>query len=110
MAQYIKRLLIENGTAWKTYGPESKAARLNPISNLSEIWTLRKLGTIVPNNRRIINTIRRNAELFHQKAYVAACLFTEHAEGFERSCYERSEGTPRFPKVFEEVIDGYLVQ
>lgn len=107
IGQYIKRLLVENRTVWKTYGPESLVAQANPISNLCDIWTLRKLKTIVPNNRKIINAIRKNARLFNVESYEVACLFIEHAEGFERNCYERTEGVPRFPKEFEIMVDKY---
>jgi len=107
MAAHIKRLLIENATAWRTYGPDSVAAKTNPLCNLHLVWTLRKLDTIVPNNRRISDAIRRNASLFDTAGYEAACLFVEHAEGFERNCYERTEGVPRFPAKFEEAIDLY---
>jgi len=107
LAYYVKRLLIENQSAWKTYGPESSAAKDNPLSNLHLVWDLRKLDTIVPNNRRIINLIRRNSPLFDDAGYAAACSFVEHAEGFERNCYERTEGVPKFPIEFEEVINAY---
>jgi len=107
MATQLKRLLIENETAWKTYGPDSSAAQLNPLSNMHLIWTVRKLDILVPNNRRIISTIQRNSSLFDVPGYRAACLFVEHAEGFETNCYERTEGVPKFPKVFQEVIDAY---
>jgi hypothetical protein len=106
---YIKKLLVENETAWGTYGPESVAAESNPISNLSDLWPLRKLGVIVPNNRRIVNAIRQNLTLIDPQPYAACCSFIEHAEGFERNCYGRTENVPRFPKVFAEVIDAFVV-
>ncbi|HEY5177048.1 MAG TPA: HNH endonuclease signature motif containing protein [Terriglobales bacterium] len=83
MATFVKRLLIENETAWRTYGPDSPTAQSNPLSNLHLLWPLRKLDTIVPNNRRIVNIIQRNSTLFDVPGYAAACLFVEHAEGFE---------------------------
>jgi hypothetical protein len=108
IGQYIKRLLIENKAVWQTYGPDSFTARLNPISNVSAIWTLRKLATIVPNNRRIVTAIQRNSSLFQAQAYAVSCLFVEHTEGFEANCYGRTENVPRFPQKFEDVIDGYV--
>ena len=93
---------------WKTYGPESDEAQTNPSSNLAYIWSLRKLDTVVPNNRRIIEAIRKNTDLFDADTYQAACAFIEHAEGFEINCYERTEGVPRFPTNFEEMITSYV--
>jgi hypothetical protein len=34
--------------------------------------------------------------------------FVQHAEGFERNCYMRTEGVPRFPKAFEELVNRYV--
>lgn len=107
IADYILKLLIENRIVWKTYGPESPEAQANPISNLAKIWPLRKLDTIVPNNRRIINAIHKNPHLFDAQAYDSACIFVEHAEGFERNCYERTEGIPKFPQQFEVMVKAY---
>jgi len=101
---YLCPILIENKILWRTYGPESHEAAANPFSNLAKIWALRKLSTIVPNNRKIIEAIHRNRDLFRVSEYEIACLFIEHAEGFERNCYDRTEGIPRFPVEFEELV------
>ncbi|MGJ0430760.1 hypothetical protein [Methylobacter sp.] len=107
LAEYILRLLIENRTVWKTYGPESVEAQANPMSNLASVWAYRKLDTIVPNNRKIVEAIRKNSNLFDVQAYESACAFVEHAEGFERNCYERTEAVPRFPQQFEAMVRRY---
>ena len=107
LAVYVRRLLVQNRTVWKAFGPESDAAQGNPLSNLAYIWSLRKLAVIIPNNRRIIEVIRRNEALFDAAGYEAACAFIEHAEAFELSCYDRAEDVPRFPTSFEEVITDY---
>ena len=57
LANAVKRLLVQNHQVWLTSGPESAEAKANPMSNLVEIWNLRKLDTIVPNNRQIINIV-----------------------------------------------------
>lgn len=103
-ARYVRPLLIENKTTWSTYGPASMLARTNPLSSAADIWVLRKLDTIVPNNRRIINVIRKHRDVFDSDSYETACSFVEHAEGFERNCYRRSEDIPLFPQSFEEMI------
>lgn len=110
LATYIRKLLIENRAAWTTYGPESCVAKQNPLSNLYIVWELRKLDTIVPNNRHIVNAIKRNSQLVDAEGYTAACSFIEHAEGFEQSCYDRKEGVPRFPAEFDKVMDDYTRQ
>jgi hypothetical protein len=105
LCAYIKHRLVENKTLWAAYGPESAAARKNPYSNLYRLWQFRKLSTIVPNNRKIIDAIQRNSHFFDGSQYEIARSFVEHAEGFEQSSYERLEDIPRFPTTFEEVIN-----
>ena len=104
ICEYINNLLIENHEVWRIYGPESKEAFNNPLSNLADVWVLRKLDTIVPNNRRIINAIDRNKALFDTESYRSACAFIEHAKGFEIGCYNTTEGIPRFPKNFVKMV------
>lgn len=106
-ANVVMRYLIENKTASQQYGPESEEAKHNPLSSMVQTWALRKLDTIVPNNRRIINIIKQNRSLFELNDYQKCALFIEHAEGFERNCYQRTEGALRFPVDFERLIDGY---
>src|SRR6185437_3196933 len=65
----VNRLLIENHSIWKTYGPESEEAARNPMSSAAEIWVLRKLGKVVPNNRTIINLIDANKGLLTPEEY-----------------------------------------
>ena len=108
MGQRIKRLLIQNHRVWKNSGPESQEAASNPLSSHVEIWNLRKLDTIVPNNRKVINIIKGNEHLIDLDDLDACYHFIEHAEGFERNCYERAEGVPRFPVEFERLIDTYV--
>ena len=110
VSKYIKKLLIENKAVWETYGPESAEAIANPLSNLARLWPFRKLGTIIPNNRHIINAIRQNKNLFCDEFYEISCKFIEHAEGFERNCYNLSEGIPCFPQQFAELVTSYANQ
>lgn len=104
----IKRLLIENHRTFIEYGPRSENAKNNPMSNIYEIWKIRKGEKIVPNNSKIIKLINENKELFDFGEYEACCEFIEHAEGFERSCNSVLENIKIFPKEFEEVIDKYV--
>ncbi len=108
MGLKIKRLLIQNHRIWKNSGPESQEAASNPLSSHVEIWNLRKLDTIVPNNRKVINIINNNEYLIDVNDLDACYHFVEHAEGFERNCYKRTEGVLRFPVEFERVIDNYV--
>ena len=107
MAATIARLLVKNKHIWLTYGPDSKTAKLNPISNSAYLWSLRKLSTIAPNNRKIMNMIDRNIHLIDLSDLEHFTAFNEHAIGFEHNCYVRTEDVPRFPEAFGQVVHSY---
>lgn len=107
MADAIKRLLIRNKRVWQNFGPESEEATRNPLSNMVELWNLRKLDTVVPNNRSIAKIIHDNEDLIDVDDLDACYQFVEHAAGFEQNCYDKVEGVKRFPQEFQEVIDRY---
>lgn len=104
LANALLRLLKQNHGVWKTYGPESDIAQANPVSNAAGIWTLRKLSTIIPNNRRIAAALEAHGGYFTADEYDTVVEFLEHAAGFEASAYERRDSVPRFPQVFQEMI------
>lgn len=106
LLRYLSDLLAENRACWSTYGPESHIAENNPIANLHRIWKFRKLSIVVPNNARIVSAVKRHSALFRKQEYQVAAQFIEHAAGFERNCYERFDGVPKFPSEFEELING----
>lgn len=103
----IARLLLTNKATWTQYGPESEEAQRNPLSNSARLWELRKLDTVVPNNRKIINLLQQNQDLVDLADCSVCAAFVEHAAGFERNCYTRTEGVPRFPSAFEQLVNRY---
>lgn len=107
MALAIKRLLIKNYRIWNDFGPESETAKKNPISNIAQYWSLQKLSTIVPNNRKIIGIIERHEDMFEIEDYEICCEYISHANLFEQNCYSILETSKRFPQQFKEVIDKY---
>lgn len=98
----VSRRLQENRQVWTTFGPNSAIAQSDPGSNLSQVWTLRKLSTIIPNNLNIINEVSANLALLSAKAYSTFLLFKDHAISFERNQYQRLDAYPLFPVSFEE--------
>jgi hypothetical protein len=98
----VTRLLTENHAIWNTFGPHSEIAESDPDSNVAAVWDLRKLDTILPNNREIINLIGANEGLLSSEDYEAFLLFKNHALAFERSQFDRLDKYPLFPSIFEE--------
>lgn len=100
----VRRLLAENHAVWRTLGPKSDAAISDPGSNLYVIWNRRKLDTIVPNNRQIINLVEGNASLLSASDYAPFLDFKLHAEAYEAHQLDRLDSYPLFPASFAEAF------
>lgn len=108
--QKISALLEENHNIWLQYGPESKCARNNPSSNMADYWTIRKLDTIVPNNRMIVNLGSTFLCQMPNDLRSLLCKFNEHAKMFEQACYSPLDVQMRFPKDFGRAVRKYAKQ
>jgi len=106
LCNFVAKILSENKYIWSTFGPESTLAKKNPVSSAAQIWELRKLDTLVPNNKRLVTILRRYSKLFSHAENEICIKFITHAEAFELSAYNRqdSNAVPRFPKEFEQMI------
>lgn len=102
LKRFVSRLLVENRMLWEQLGPRSEAALSDPGSNLHLVWQLRKLDTIVPNNRKIINAIEANKALLNDAEFAAFLAFKTHAQAFEAHQYQRVDRYPLFPAEFEK--------
>lgn len=103
----IATVLIETKAIWSQWGPESVAAKNNPVSNAVLVWQLRKLDAIVPRNARIVRLIDSHKHLFSGPEYSICRRFVEHADAFEKSAYDRldADAQPRFPEEFETMVN-----
>ena len=106
----IVSLLEENHEVWLNSGPESKIAQHDPASNMADYWTFRKLDTIVPNNRKIIQIGEPFLIKMPDKLRSLFCKFKEHARMFEQGCYSPLDNPLRFPKGFDKEIKRYAAQ
>jgi len=102
--KYISKLLEENKYYWKKYGPKSDLSVENPESDAYYIWVSRKLDTILPNNRKILNSIDVNDDLIPEETRNLVREFQDHAVAFEESQYYRKESYRQFPDEFGEVV------
>ena len=98
----VTMLLMENHSIWSQYGPQSKIAKEDPGSNAYQIWNLRKMSTIVPNNQKIINLIEANSSLLSYEDQKTFLLFKNHAISFEANQYCRMSDYSLFPNEFTE--------
>lgn len=106
----MKALLEENHTVWLHCGPESEIAKKDPGSNMADYWILRKLDTIVPNNRKIIKIGDTFLGEMPNKLRLLFSRFKEHARMFEQGCYSRIDNPLRFPKGFDKELKRYAAQ
>lgn len=104
LKNYISPILLQNRTLWNFLGPRSDPAQGDPGSNLHDVWTFRKLDTIVPNNKRIIRAIDCNIRLLDSECIHIYELFNVHASAFERHCYNRLDDYPLFPTQFHDLF------
>lgn len=101
----VRVLLFQNGAIFESVGPKSKIAEIDPISDAVNIWELRKVDTIVPNNRAIMELVDANLEFLRERAdQIAYAKFKEHALAFEdqQMSGARREYYPAFPNEFQE--------
>ncbi|WP_437974762.1 hypothetical protein WMF11_41755 [Sorangium sp. So ce295] len=97
-------LLMENRLLFDALGPNSDAATADPSSNLHQLWELRRLDRIVPNNRKIVDMVAKNISLVPQRALSAFHKFKLHAEAYERHVNSPLDQYPRFPTEFAEEL------
>ena len=96
----VHELLLENRQIWLSIGPESELAQLHPGSNTYQLWHMRRLDTITPNNKKVVNLVSANRKLLNGNQLKAFVEFKNHAMAYELHVYERLEHYPRFPKSF----------
>lgn len=104
-------LLAENREAWARYGPGSEVARKEPHNeSVRAVWISERLSTIVPNNRKILEALVPNRNLFALANQQAISAFLIHARSYES--WVRDEipyrAVVRFPSEFEAVMKDVI--
>lgn len=107
LMNFIALLLAENNLYFKRYGPHSDEAVANPMSSAHAIWVARKLDTLLPNNRKIVQALDVNKDLIPPEITDAVLLFKDHASGWEQNQYGRVEGYQLFPSEFAEAVEKW---
>lgn len=103
-----KNILLENIRIVNFCGPNSMVAKTNPLSNVSELWALKKEFNIIPNNTTIINNFERNIKYLDDKEKIIFHDFKVHAEMFKENNKFRmdAEAIPLFPIEFQNMVFG----
>lgn len=104
LMEFIDALLVENNHYFRNYGPQSQVAVNDPASSAYTIWVARRLDTILPNNRKIVQTLDLNRNLIPIEMAPVVMLFKDHATSYEQNLYERIAGYQQFPTSFAEAV------
>lgn len=102
----VQILLAENEQIFKQYGPFSLNAQNNPLSHSVDMWKKKKIETIIPNNRKIVDLFEKNISIFSIEEMCIYTKFKIHAEAFE-ACQTGlldAKAAPTFPQEFELMI------
>lgn len=98
LSKELSSLFHQNRVCFETYGPIS----LDMDSLLSDspaMWKHKILDTIIPNNRKILELLRKNSSLLSQEEQKILEEFALHKEGFEYNHLSGDKNTsaPLFP-------------
>lgn len=77
-----QRLLRENKVVFDEYGPMGDD-RFNPESSLPRLWSIKVLGTIIPNNRKLISLCDVNENLLTEEELIVLVHFKQHVADLE---------------------------
>jgi hypothetical protein len=103
---YAAKLLQENRQVLRQFGPESNIAKCSPFSEVIDVWELRKIALIIPNNTKVVESFLKSRSLLSVAEWAVFSAFREHAVAFERSSYQRLDtaAQPRFPQAFGDLV------
>ena len=106
VAAYLYPLMKENHEVFKNFGPHSVIAHKNPGSDAHGVWLSERLGTIIPNNRRMLGVIEANGDLFDPKEQAILARFGIHVRSYDQWVHDDIgyEGVVRFPPEFGALI------
>ena len=98
----VSRLLAQNKAVFDAFGPRSKVAQSDPQSNLRLVWDLRRISTIIPNNRSILEYYDANSGLVPSDEIAVWEKFRVHAVAYEQHVIAPLDAYPRFPVEFAQ--------
>jgi hypothetical protein len=102
----IQRILDENKVIFIEYGPQSDFAKTTPQSEASEMWKIKAIETIIPNNRKVYDLLSTNDILLNEKEHKIVATFRLHKEGFEynKLSGDKNSTVPLFPEEINEIL------
>lgn len=86
--QAVNDLLEENRAIFQEYGPYSDIVINRSSGDALEVWRLRSLDTLIPNNQKIISLIESNKNRYGYpwETYRQMLKYKMHADAFQDNC------------------------
>jgi hypothetical protein len=104
----IAILLDENRQIWQTYGPESVAANMSMVSDVSSVWRREVVGRVLPNNARVLHLLEGNIDLLRKDELPVVNKFRMHVRSMEDRHLGGilNQAAPRFPSEMDHLLKG----
>lgn len=100
----IDPLLDANRVIWEEYGPDTDE-RFNPESELPAVWRRKLLGTVFPNNRRVLGVLDANRNHLDAEERRTLEMLRQHIDDIEaRHLGGHAGGGRKFPSQMEEIL------
>lgn len=106
VAAHVYPLVAENHEVFVNFGPHSEIARKNPGSDAHGVWLSERLGTIIPNNRQMLNVLEQNRGLFDPDEQAVLAMFSVHVRTYDSWVMDEIsyEGVVPFPPDYAALI------
>ena len=107
LSKELSSLFQQNRVCFETYGPISRD-RDSLLTDSPAMWKHKIFDTIIPNNRKILEFLRKNSALLSQEEQIIVEEFALHKEGFEYNHLSGDKNTsvPLFPTQISEILEG----
>ncbi len=99
----IEPLLTANKVTFETYGPGSDA-RFDIESEVPTAWHRKMLGSIIPNNKRILAILDKNRGLASGREAVTVEKFRQHTDDLIARHLTDADGGQRFPGAMDQIM------
>lgn len=107
LAKELSSLFRQNRVCFETYGPTS-GNRDSLFTDSPAMWKHKIIDTIIPNNRMILELLRKNFQLLSAEEQNIVEDFSLHKEGFEYNHLSGDKNTsvPLFPAQIYAILEG----
>lgn len=101
----IEPILAENRAIFQEYGPDNDY-RVNPESELAQVWQRKVLSHVLPNNRKCLAVLDANRKHLFERELLTLEQFRQHVDDLEARHLGDSETlvARRFPDGMNDIL------